>query len=94
MSDKNLKVGQKVEIIGKDVRGQVAYIGMTSFAVGKWVGVVLDEPKGKNNGTIKGNKYFEVTHYSLKKCLLLYSFNKSFQNSVPKITECLFALPN
>jgi dynactin 1 len=62
MSEKNLKLGQKVEIIGKDCRGLVAYIGMTSFAVGKWVGVVLDEPKGKNNGTIKGNTYFNVSH--------------------------------
>jgi dynactin complex subunit len=28
---------------------------------GKWVGVVLDEPKGKNNGTIKGTTYFKVS---------------------------------
>lgn len=27
-------------------------------AVGKWIGVVLDEPKGKNNGSIKGSVYF------------------------------------
>jgi hypothetical protein len=29
--------------------------------VGRWVGVVLDEPKGKNNGTIKGTTYFTVS---------------------------------
>jgi dynactin 1 len=60
MSDRLLKVGQRIEVHGKDVRGIVAYIGMTSFAVGKWVGVILDEPKGKNNGTLKGTTYFTV----------------------------------
>ncbi|XP_037933138.1 dynactin subunit 1 [Teleopsis dalmanni] len=59
MSEKSLKVGARVELTGKDLQGTVAYVGMTSFAVGKWVGVVLDEPKGKNNGSIKGQSYFE-----------------------------------
>lgn len=56
-----LRVGQKVEVTGKNIRGEVAYIGMTAFATGKWVGVVLSEPKGKNNGTIQGNSYFTVS---------------------------------
>lgn len=25
---------------------------------GKWIGVELDEPKGKNNGTVQGKSYF------------------------------------
>ena len=25
---------------------------------GKWIGVILDEPKGKNNGTVQGKTYF------------------------------------
>uniref|UniRef100_A0A2M4A7S9 Dynactin subunit 1 n=1 Tax=Anopheles triannulatus TaxID=58253 RepID=A0A2M4A7S9_9DIPT len=58
MSERYLKVGQRVEIPVKEVRGTIAYVGMTSFAVGKWVGVVLDEAKGKNNGSIKGQQYF------------------------------------
>uniref|UniRef100_A0A182Q6N6 Dynactin subunit 1 n=1 Tax=Anopheles farauti TaxID=69004 RepID=A0A182Q6N6_9DIPT len=58
MAEKYLKIGQRVELTGKDVRGTIAYVGMTSFAVGKWVGVILDEAKGKNNGSIKGHQYF------------------------------------
>ncbi|XP_038135396.1 dynactin subunit 1 isoform X1 [Cyprinodon tularosa] len=52
------KVGSLVEVIGKGQRGTVAYIGTTLFASGKWVGVILDEPKGKNDGTVQGKRYF------------------------------------
>ncbi|XP_058824295.1 dynactin subunit 1 isoform X3 [Topomyia yanbarensis] len=58
MTEKLLKVGQRIEVAGKDVRGSIAYVGMTSFANGKWVGVILDEPKGKNNGSIRNMTYF------------------------------------
>ncbi|XP_068573683.1 dynactin subunit 1 isoform X1 [Cebidichthys violaceus] len=53
-----VKVGSLVEVIGKGQQGTVAYIGNTLFASGKWVGVILDEAKGKNDGTVQGKRYF------------------------------------
>ncbi|XP_010781228.1 dynactin subunit 1-like isoform X2 [Notothenia coriiceps] len=52
------KIGSTVEVTGKGQRGTVAYIGATLFASGKWVGVILDEAKGKNDGTVQGKRYF------------------------------------
>ena len=40
---------------------QVAYVGTTLFSPGKWIGVILDEDKGKNNGTVMGKTYFSVS---------------------------------
>ncbi|XP_061725881.1 dynactin subunit 1 [Cydia pomonella] len=57
MSEK-LTLGQRVKVVGKDVKGSVAYVGHPTFATGKWIGVILDEPKGKNNGTVRGHAYF------------------------------------
>ena len=39
--------------------GVIAYIGPTEFAPGTWVGLELDTSQGKNDGTVKGVKYFE-----------------------------------
>lgn len=55
---KPLKMGNRVEVIGKGHRGTVAFVGATLFATGKWVGVILDEARGKNDGTVQGRKYF------------------------------------
>ena len=46
-----LKIGTRVEVAGKGLVGTVQFSGMTAFATGKWIGVALDEPKGKNDGT-------------------------------------------
>eukprot|EP00096_Caligus_rogercresseyi_P008348 TRINITY_DN2701_c0_g1_i1.p1 TRINITY_DN2701_c0_g1~~TRINITY_DN2701_c0_g1_i1.p1 ORF type:complete len:1161 (-),score=439.41 TRINITY_DN2701_c0_g1_i1:84-3566(-) len=54
-----LRVGQRVSLKDKkDVEGIVSFIGFPDFAAGKWVGVTLDTPDGKNNGTVKARTYF------------------------------------
>lgn len=51
--------GDRVQVKNKPLFGRVAFIGSVHFKDGQWIGIVLDEPKGKNNGTVQGQKYFE-----------------------------------
>ena len=40
----NLGAGQRVEANGEGRSGTVAFTGMTKFASGVWIGVILDAP--------------------------------------------------
>lgn len=51
-------VGNRVWV-GGTKPGYIQYIGETKFAPGEWAGVVLDEPIGKNDGSVAGVKYFQ-----------------------------------
>lgn len=59
MSDSNYHLGQLVELTGKNLQGRIAYIGLTHFSAGHWIGVILDEEKGRNDGTVRGHCYFQ-----------------------------------
>ncbi|KAG9042521.1 hypothetical protein FS837_010755 [Tulasnella sp. UAMH 9824] len=49
-------VGAIVEI--QAGKGIVRFNGTTKFAPGRWIGVELSEPKGKNDGSVDGEVYF------------------------------------
>lgn len=52
----DISVGTVVDIpLG---RGVVRFFGTTSFSAGKWVGIELSQPVGKNDGSVKGVPYF------------------------------------
>lgn len=53
----SFKIGQLVKV--KDDSGVIKFIGTTSFAPGTWFGIELQHPRGKNNGSVQGVKYFD-----------------------------------
>lgn len=52
-------VGARCECSPGGKRGEIAFIGETKFSPGYWIGVILDEPRGNNDGSVKGVRYFE-----------------------------------
>uniref|UniRef100_A0A668AUQ5 Kinesin family member 13B n=1 Tax=Myripristis murdjan TaxID=586833 RepID=A0A668AUQ5_9TELE len=44
--------------VGTNKAGIVRYVGTTEFAEGVWVGVELETPAGKNDGSVGGRQYF------------------------------------
>lgn len=55
-----IQVGNRCKMNPGDKRGTVKYVGkMSTFKPGWWIGIQLDEPLGKNDGTHGGHRYFE-----------------------------------
>jgi tubulin-specific chaperone B len=61
----NIPIGARCQVEsteeGFHKRGTVRFVGSTKFgnAAGVWVGVEYDEPIGKNDGSVNGERYFE-----------------------------------
>jgi tubulin-specific chaperone B len=57
-----IKVGDRCEVLGDDYTAQrlgtVKFVGETKFQAGLWVGIQYDEPLGKNDGSVQGERYF------------------------------------
>lgn len=53
-----LAVGQVIEL-NDGRRAIIRFLGPTGFAPGEWIGVELEEGSGKNDGSVKGDRYFE-----------------------------------
>lgn len=52
------KLGQTVQ--SQDGRvGVIRFMGKAQFAAGEWLGLELADSTGKNDGSVKGERYFE-----------------------------------
>lgn len=54
-----MKVGDRVLVNSSKgmLAGRLRFLGHTDFAPGYWAGVELDEPVGKNDGTVAGKRW-------------------------------------
>ncbi|XP_055256079.1 CAP-Gly domain-containing linker protein 4 isoform X2 [Moschus berezovskii] len=75
-----LKLGDRVVIAGQKV-GTLRFCGTTEFASGQWAGIELDEPEGKNNGSVGKVQYF--------KCAPKYGLMTSKKDSASESTLSL-----
>ncbi|KAI1135893.1 CAP Gly-rich domain-containing protein [Hypoxylon sp. FL0543] len=59
---RGIEVGKRCRVGGDDARrGEIKYVGEVKEipgSIGAWVGVQLDEPVGKNDGSIGGTRYW------------------------------------
>jgi tubulin-folding cofactor B len=61
--ERHVKVGARCRLLpdSDHRRGKVRFVGEVKEipGVGAWIGIELDEPTGKNDGSVKGTRYFE-----------------------------------
>ncbi|XP_059192358.1 CAP-Gly domain-containing linker protein 1 isoform X4 [Centropristis striata] len=54
----SFEIGERVWVNGNKP-GYIQFLGEAQFAPGQWAGIVLDEPIGKNDGSVAGVRYFQ-----------------------------------
>jgi hypothetical protein len=55
-----MEVGMRVAVCTGEL-GEIAFLGVVDGKEGEWVGVRLDAPLGRNNGSVAGKTYFEAS---------------------------------
>lgn len=78
----DLSYGSRVLVAGVKT-GTLRFCGTTEFAVGLWIGVELDTPDGKNDGSINGVVYFKCS----KMHGIFVPINKISKLGSPKFTR-------
>lgn len=58
VNSEDVHIGSQVYLVDKK-SGIVRFIGLTQFASGIWYGIELSRPLGKNDGSVKGVRYFQ-----------------------------------
>jgi dynactin 1 len=58
MTSSSYSVGQRIELNDGRV-ATIRFVGPTSFQTGEWIGVEFGEATGKNDGSVKGERYFQ-----------------------------------
>ena len=54
-----IAVGSRCKLNVGDRRGEVKFVGkVAGNGAGYWIGILLDEPTGDSNGTVKSHQYF------------------------------------
>ncbi|GBN73102.1 hypothetical protein AVEN_268731-1 [Araneus ventricosus] len=52
-------INDRVTIEGKNSMGTIAFIGDTHFSDDPWLGIIFDQPVGRNNGSYEGFQCFK-----------------------------------
>ena len=50
-------------VLVRNQRGTVRFVGETDFAEGVWIGLELERPVGRNDGSVQGVRYFSCQQY-------------------------------
>ena len=54
-----IQIGDRI-LVNENKLGTLQFCGTVEFAGGTWAGVELDEPEGRNDGTVNGITYFNT----------------------------------